>query len=990
MADAPRTQAGGIAAHISMAMLEDGDSEFLFDTTNDVESIPEETVRRNMASSPKEAAKGSHFGKTRPYELKGGRLETKDDTEEIIRGFILEKDILKEEHKKEKEEIVDSLIKDRNELIEKFRKRVSELERKIGNDQGESSRPKDSGIYMTDKGMPIYIRMDKSNVISAEEFMSRLRLEDKYETEKDTLERSFRDERRLLKDKLEFDYNSKLQQESSRFRFAVDDLRRTITNLKHENRKLESELKNNEQESKVKELDMKSKFKTMKANLESSSFNEKIAIREELEEKYAKEMDVQRARYEKKFSELKTELLSKEKEISMVLDSVKDYEEKVQRELRESISKESEFQFEKLRRENERLSAQVDKLERHKDELTGKVKELEDNNSNKMSILNEFSSRLNSEYEERLKKTVLENESLRNKLEDLQAENQSKERALRNYEKRIKCLEEELSSKRVVISDNEETKDYLRNEIKDFSSEIDLLRREKDELQKLAEEHRNSEQAMKNRVSLKETEANKALDNCKILEREKLNLERKMSLLGEELKQSHEESETLRRELKKFDEESGFFKELLDKERKERNLLSERFRRDAEEIRRKESECCVLREELRMRENKNVMELNYDAERIDKIMELEAKNSDLQKELNEFEEKQVIVLRKEREDIQKQFAKEFAKRIQILKRNYEEASDGLKKEIRFLRSKISELEVTLSAKNLNTNGRMDNNMEKKVHFLGIGEHRTNGQCFESSLLGYDKKRDFDLRDQNTSGQSSSVRIFDYAMNREADAASSKNNPIAPAFAPSQPHSTVDRLGRASSRPIYQGAFSRQRSRSLDSSNGRSFEGALRPRGYNPDSVEMTRRTGNPDEEAEYTSPRRSKGDCSRFREQRFLEDEYDLDRKLGKMNTASGFEKRRSYGDRERRCHTYSSNEKMVLDLPPKYMTSSNPLPLSGALQTRGGSTRFLGKNSRNGEIGDSTDYLKEGFETQQESIFQRSEHEQFPENNSVRFGKSN
>ncbi|XP_065068892.1 uncharacterized protein LOC135694132 isoform X2 [Rhopilema esculentum] len=965
-----------------MAMLEGGDPEFLSDTTSDVESIPEETVRRNMASSPKEAAKSSHFGKTRPnaYELKGGRLETRDDTEEIIRGFILEKDILKEEHKKEKEEIVDSLIKDRNELIDKFRKRVSELERKIGNDQGESSRPKDSGIYMTDKGMPIYIKMDKNNVISAEEFLSRLRLEDKYETEKDTLERSFRDERRLLKDKLEFDYNSKLQQESSKFRLAVDDLRRTITNLKHENRRLESELKNKEQESNVKELEMKSKFKTMKANLETSSFNEKIAIREKFEEKYAKEMDVQRERYEKIFSELKTELRSKEKEVSMVFDSVKDYEEKVQRELRESVSKEYEFQFEKLRRENERLSAQVDKLERHKDELAGRVKELDDNNCSKMSILNEFSSRLNSEYEIRLKKTVLENESLRNKLEDLQAENQSKERALRNYEKSIKCLEEELSSKHVVINDNEEAKGYLRNEIKDFSHEIDLLRREKDELQKLLEEHRNTEKAMKNRMSLKETEANKALDNCKILEREKLNLERKMSLLGEELKQSHEESEALRRELKKFDEESGFFKEMLDKERKERNLLSERFRRDAEEIRRKESECCVLREELRMRENKNEMELDNDAERIDKIMELEAKNSDLQKKLNEFEEKQVIVLRKEREDIQKQFAKEFAKRIQMLKRNYEEASEGLKKEIRFLRSKISELEVTVSAKNLNTNGRMDNSIEKKVQFLEMDGNR---QCFKSSPRGHGKKRDFDLGDQNTSGQSSSVRIFDYAMNHEADATSSKNKPIAPAIAPSQPHLAVDRIGRASSKPIYQGAFSRQRSRSLDSSSGRNFEGALRSSGYARDGVEMTRRTGNPDEEKEYTLPSRSKRDCSTFREQGFLEGEYDLELKVDNMNTASGFENRRPCSDRERRCHTHSSNERMILDLPPKYTSSSKPLPLSGALQTREGSARFLGRNHRNWETGHSTDYLKEGFETQQECLFQRSEHEQFPENNS-------
>ena len=840
------------------------DLEYLSDTTDDVASIPDESLRPYLVRSPRYSEGNAEESSVKHKQGDMGS-ESKDETEEIIRGFLLEKDIISQEHQKEKEELVDSFMKDRDELIGKFRKQVSNIERKLNREQDTRDRPKKSGsgsraakvadgttrvphgatkvsngrARVHNETTPIYIRLDEGNVISAEEFLMKVKLEDKYDIERDTLERSFRDEKRLLKEKLELDYVRKLQHERLQHDAMVEDLRITIKELKADKSLLERELRSRAEE-------LKGRWNSAKGKLEANFIVEQRELKDTLERKHAREMELQRENYERLLTEMKQNFTNatksmneKEKEISTALDKVKDYEQRVRLEVNSSLQREFDAQCEKLKLEKNRLSEQVVELTRQKTELTGKIEEITDNNQNKMSILNEFSNRLNREYEERLKKSVLENDRLHAEVESLQNENRTQDRALRDYQENTKRLEDELHSKQSLLDCYSDKKDSLRTENTDLYREIDILRSEKDELVKIVETYKNMESEMKVKVSKTGSDVENVLDKCKIMERERLGLERKMALLGEELQQSLSEKEMLTQKLQKVEHEASTVKQLLEDERKEHDRLNDRFRRDADEIRKKESECRILRDKLRNKSERIETEITTDAVRVDKIMEVEAQNVELQKRLNHYEEKQEGLLRKEREDIQKQYAKEFAKRIQALRRNYEEATDGLKKQIRLLRSKVNELEASIGTRKRLEEAESEKDKTQNVHSDFYYKDKERGRDGRKDLGTTTTSHyrtqslDRDSRRRDGSDLSSSVRAFDYVHKHDKDNTRTGNYADAPArdldlFPPQYKTQTTESTGL-----VRQGAFSRQRSKSLEASDS-SF-----PRGAENDGYGIT-------------------------------------------------------------------------------------------------------------------------------------------------------
>lgn len=823
------------------------DLEYLSDTTDDVASLPDESLRPYLVRSPRYSEGNAEESRLKHKQRDMGS-ESKDETEEIIRGFLLEKDIISQEHQKEKEDLVDSFMKDRDELIGKFRRQVSDIERKLNKEEDTRDRPKKSGsgsraarvahgttrvahgaTRASNETNPIYIRLDEGNVISAEEFLMKLKVEDKHDIERDTLERSFRDEKRLLKEKLELDYIRKFQHERLQHDAMIEDMRIAIKELKADKSHLERELRSRGEE-------LKGRWNSAKGKLEANFIVEQRELKDTLERKHAKEMESQRENYERLLTEMKQNFASatksmneKEKEISTALDKVKDYEQKVRLELSSSLQKEFDAQCEKLRLEKNRLTEQVVQLTRQKTELTGKIEEITDNNQDKMSILNQFSNRLNREYEERLKKSVLENERLHAEVESLRNENRTQDRALRDYQENAKRLEGELHSKQSLLDSYNEKKDSLRTENTDLYYEIDVLRSEKDDLVKIVESYKNMESEMKVKVSKKGSDVENVLDKCKILERERLGLERKMALLGEELQQSLSEKEILTQELQKVEHEASTVKQLLEDERKEHDRLNDRFRRDADEIRKKENECRILRDKLRNKSDRIETEITTDAVRVDKIMDVEAQNVELQKRLDHYEGKQEELLRKEREDIQKQYAREFAKRIQALRRNYEEATDGLKKQIRLLRSKVNELEASIRKRKRDEEAESDGNKDYHSDFdykdkeKGREDRRDLGTTTNSHYRTQSLDRDIQRRDG--SDLSSSVRVFDYVHKHDKDNTRTGNYADAPAgdldlFPPQYKTQTTESTGI-----VRQGAFSRQRSKSLEASGRHVLHGA---------------------------------------------------------------------------------------------------------------------------------------------------------------------
>lgn len=793
-------------------------NDYLSDTSFDIESIPDENISPYLMRSPQFVMNESPTqGLTDRDD--DAETRTKDETEEIVRGFILEKDIINEEHEKQKKEIIESLLKDREELIEKFKQQIKDIERKIDRNDRGKALPVDAA--MPKREVPLYIRLDKRNVISAEDFLSRIQLEDKFESEKDTLERSFRDEKRLLKDRLELEWDRKLQLESRRFESTVEDLTGKIRVLQIENRRLEKELEKRESELKSRTDDFKSRLINERNKIFLNYDEEKSRLKDKLERKHEKEMVSQRDKYERMLNDLKRDLIdatksisSKEREISSALNSVKDYEERVRIELSAKLKCEYDELVGQLRRENERLNDQTDKLKRENGEFAGRVRDLSTENRNKMSIVDEFTTRLNREYEERLKKTVLENETLKAGIDDLSKKNRAQEEALRNLCENVELLEAELTLKVESLAGCEETKESLRREIQDFSHEIDTLRREKADLQKSVDDYVNFEKAISEKMSKRELQANDAFDKCRISERERMNLEREIALLSENLERCLQERDNMKKDIEKCQKETFTLKKQLKEERNEHERLRERFRRDAEEIRMKESECRSLRAQLREETSKIDNELTKDAEKVDRLMILETENFELQKRLKDYEIEKVEILRVDREEIQRQFAKEFAKRIHEAKRGYEEATNGLRNQIRLLRLKVAQLEELLASKGSDkyTEGECKENSEIMVD----GSDMYEKEAFSTAR----PRQQYSNVKEGLNNQPSRVRLFDYARDHKPNKTTSSIYRSTPVKC-SDPASPAYKAQDVESRDIIcQGSFARQRSRSLDSTGNR--------------------------------------------------------------------------------------------------------------------------------------------------------------------------
>ena len=951
-------------------MLHDRDDAF--DTTFDVDSIPVEEGSLYFARSPLEMEeRRARVSRDQEDDFE---VDEKDETEEIVRGFILEKGIINEEHEKEKRELIDSLMKDREELIEKFKKQVMEVEKRLNKTEEDGHKQRDFGASKSHGDMPLYIRLGKRNIIGADDFLARLKYEDKFESEKDTLERNLRDEKRLLKGRMELECERKLQVETRRFESAMEGLRSTIKELRLENKRLGKEVKDKELEMNSKITEMKSRLSNEKAKFDT----EKYMIRNELERKHEVEIDSLRSGYEMMLSELKTDfkeasrsISKKEEQVSIALSNVKDYETRVRSEIASKVSEEYGDLFDQLRHRNERLVDQVDKLTRENGRLAGKLKELDDSSENRMSIVNEFTNRLNREYEDRLKTAVLESERLKAEIEELRNENRIQEGALKDFRESTARLEDELTVKNELLAGSEEIKASLRKEIVEFSSEVDVLRREKGDLLKSVDECSEAEKGLVEKMSKKDKQASDALDKFRISERERMCLERKMAMLSEEHEQCLQDIEKLKNEIRKSDEEAFALKKLLDEERREHDRFRERFRRDAEEIRGKESECRALREQLRNKTNNIDFELNKSAEKVDRLMTLEADNFELQKKLRECEGSRDELLRREREEIQRQFAKEFAKRIHSMKRSYEEAADALKSQIKMLRSKVTDLEGLLAARDIE---------EGTGHKYEESVLELDGKESEKSELGHLSKLSRRKTHSDNSECSvingSSVRLLDYAPNCKRSTTTSKTCRSLPAEEFDLSANKMRNMEPGAR--IYQGAFSRQRSRSVDSSVGRyavsdELKSASRTQGklhrfdgLNSEPLQITDYASNEASEGKRTE---KSGPRVGLKLSKTLNERgYSQDERYRETERSNADNDIRGMSNCIRNGGGYVGHYREVTGLPPKYRTNNS-------LKSNEGSKCWNGQANRAAEkIERSVEKLQERLEEGHNELLRRLE----------------
>lgn len=416
----------------------------------------------------------------------------RQEIEDIVRGFIIEKDILTQTHEEEisrmkrrfdleRKQLLKQLEMDKEQMIEASRitdtvanevsfavsdtfapdaGQLHSFSESSADVQRSSSFQRrsngDHNIDEVDSNLireiaEVYLRINNGTLTG--QMRPELDLEDKYEREREVLERSFQLEKRELKRKLEEDCHHRLEQERIKYEGNLAEMKTTISELQWQKREAENRLRHEKEKWEMNAE--RDKNDTEKRHLQLLH-----DTRRKLEEKHSNELEKQRERYEENISDLQTDI----SKLTMQL-----------KELNENLNQEKEIIMTKFEREIKEMEQAF----------------LEQRNSLKANFEAEFLMRI--ENETSLLKTV--NIKLKEDLEIMEKEKKDVER--RGKEERRKLeerFEEEISEterrhseeKRALKLKLEERyqlglareKGGLEETIQELSEEMTLLKQE--------------------------------------------------------------------------------------------------------------------------------------------------------------------------------------------------------------------------------------------------------------------------------------------------------------------------------------------------------------------------------------------------------------------------------------------------------------------------------------------------------------------------------
>ena len=416
----------------------------------------------------------------------------RQEIEDIVRGFIIEKDILAQTHEEEisrmkrrfdleRKQLLKQLEMDKEQMIEASRitdtvanevsfavsdtfapdaGQLHSFSENSADVQRSSSFPRrsngDHNIDEVDSNLireiaEVYLRINSGTLTG--QMRPELDLEDKYEREREVLERSFQLEKRELKRKLEEDCHHRLEQERIKYEGNMAEMKTTISELQWQKREAENRLRHEKEKWEMNAE--RDKNDTEKRHLQLLH-----DTRRKFEEKHSNELEKQRERYEENISDLQTDI----SKLTMQL-----------KELNENLNQEKEIIMTKFEREIKEMEQAF----------------LEQRNSLQANFEAEFMMRI--ENETTLLKTV--NIKLKEDLEIIEKEKKDVER--RGKEERRKLeerFEEEISEterryseeKRALKLKLEERyqlglareKGGLEETIQELSEEMTLLKQE--------------------------------------------------------------------------------------------------------------------------------------------------------------------------------------------------------------------------------------------------------------------------------------------------------------------------------------------------------------------------------------------------------------------------------------------------------------------------------------------------------------------------------
>ena len=298
----------------------------------------------------------------------------RQEIEDIVRGFLIEKDVMAQSHEEEincmkqrfdleRRQLLELLKIDRGQMVSASRisesatvlnaeghfaaapevlisdaGRTQSLTEALMDEQNRLRNGSDRGLnggYDMDEVdsslireiAEVYLRINNSALTS--QMRPELDLEDKFEREKEVLERSFQLEKREMRRRLEEECHQKMEQERMKYEASIAELKATVSELQWQKREADNRIKHE-----------KEKWE-MTVEREKNDTEKRHAqfihdVRRKLEDKHGGELEKQREKYEENISDLQSDI----SKLTMQL-----------KELNESLNYEKEMIMNKFDRE---------------------------------------------------------------------------------------------------------------------------------------------------------------------------------------------------------------------------------------------------------------------------------------------------------------------------------------------------------------------------------------------------------------------------------------------------------------------------------------------------------------------------------------------------------------------------------------------------------------------------------------------------------------
>ena len=294
-------------------------------------------------------------------------------------------------------------------------------------------------------------------------------------------------------------------------------------------------------------------------------------------------------------------------------------------------------------------------------------------------------AKIKQDFNARVQLLADDNEKLKRKQKSLEAERNELKRKMETCCRSAIDNAEKLSMSQHTVAQCEDSLLTMRNENKNLSREIALLRNEKGDLLNKVNANVEAERALSSENAKLRSELKHCTSKYMTKEKENLQNQKIVAKIRREVDSHLSDFAQCNQKLEAFESEASKLRHLYETERQENIRLHERFNQDAELIRQKEAEN-VNNQNMLNKIKKDFENLKRKMEEDNvRIISMESENQSLENMIEKLKTSESKHLRGEMHAVHGKYAKEFTKRLETMKTKYSAEIEGLKAEVRRLR-----------------------------------------------------------------------------------------------------------------------------------------------------------------------------------------------------------------------------------------------------------------------------------------------------------------